>query len=482
MKRFLLAAIFCFAAFTSVFAQPCTVTNLYFNLKSYEQSGAGCTITFDIGWDQKSNGGSKWSNVHLWLANDYPVNYSSTAAPNATLLANSFGTITLNNGVIANYPNAVTPQLSGIVSRSTLPNNSGTRFLITNVTKTFTNCPVDDIADLSIKGIVWAAQDNPGGNVACMNRDLEFLPPIDNDFTVSSVFFCGKVDGSSGREYAINFTSQNPANQSLTVSYNVYVDNGDGNFDPSQETFERTVSNLTVNSQNSYTSGRVSYEPYSNQMPEAGRILWFAIRVKDASGNEFTRTEELDNSCTILPVKFAAFTAARSKTNKQQVELSWTTAQEQNNKGFYVQRNTDGSWKDVGFVFSAADNGNSNVALNYRFKDENVNPGVLQYRLLQVDLDGKTTYSPVVSVMGETPKSSVVVYPNPAVGGNVNLVFADTWAKDILVSDLSGRMVQQYRNVTAGSYKINGLKTGFYTVQITNTKTGEKTIQKIIVP
>ncbi|RPD45153.1 T9SS type A sorting domain-containing protein [Paracnuella aquatica] len=186
---------------------------------------------------------------------------------------------------------------------------------------------------------------------------------------------------------------------------------------------------------------------------------------------------------TVLPVKFTSFTAARNKANKQQVDLTWTTAQEQNNKGFYLQRKTGNEWKDVAFVFSAAEGGNSSEALTYRFKDANTHPGVSQYRLLQVDLDGKATYSNIVSLMGDTPKSSVVIYPNPAVGGNVNLVFADgESAKQVLVSDLSGRVVQQARNITTASHAISGLKTGFYTIKVTNTKTGETVVEKIIVP
>lgn len=302
---------------------------------------------------------------------------------------------------------------------------------------------------------------------------------------MSTILYCEKSDGSVGREYSISFSSQNQVAQSLSVSYSVYVDNGDGDFNAVDETFVRTVSSITVNTSSSYTSSRKDYEPYSSRRPEAGRLLWFAITVTATNGDVFTRTEDLDNGCADLPlpVKFASFTAARNKSNKQQVELTWTTAQEQNNKGFYLQRKTGNEWKDVAFVFSAAEGGNSSEALTYRFKDANTHPGVSQYRLLQVDLDGKATYSNIVSLMGETPKSSVVIYPNPAVGGNVNLVFADAEAaKQVLVSDLSGRVVQQYRNITTASHAISGLKTGFYTIKVTNTKTGETVVEKIIVP
>ena len=97
-----------------------------------------------------------------------------------------------------------------------------------------------------------------------------------------------------------------------------------------------------------------------------------------------------------LPVTFSSFTAKR---NKNKVELTWETAMEENNKGFHVQRNVNGEWKNIGFVFTQAKV--TAPSLKYSFKDANSSKGISQYRILQVDMDGKGKYSEVRSVRGE---------------------------------------------------------------------------------
>lgn len=111
-----------------------------------------------------------------------------------------------------------------------------------------------------------------------------------------------------------------------------------------------------------------------------------------------------------LPVKLTGFSARRQG---QQVLLNWSTATEQNNKGFGVERSTDGrSWKQIGFVAGA---GNSNTTRQYNHTDA-ATAGTVYYRLKQVDLDGKTTYSQVLTVKAAGVRAAVQVYPNPARG------------------------------------------------------------------
>ncbi len=76
MKKILLS-FFLITGFLAVsktaMADPCGVSNLYFKLNTLtNNAGGSCTITFDIGWDQTSNNGNKWSFAHLWLEPDYP--------------------------------------------------------------------------------------------------------------------------------------------------------------------------------------------------------------------------------------------------------------------------------------------------------------------------------------------------------------------------------------------------------------------------
>lgn len=102
---------------------------------------------------------------------------------------------------------------------------------------------------------------------------------------------------------------------------------------------------------------------------------------------------ESGTGTTVLPVSLASFTAKTNKAGK--VDLAWTTASEQNNSHFEVTRSTDGaSFAKIGEV---AGNGNSNTIKNYSHTDNSPVAGINYYQLKQVDNDGKSALSKVVS-------------------------------------------------------------------------------------
>lgn len=122
-----------------------------------------------------------------------------------------------------------------------------------------------------------------------------------------------------------------------------------------------------------------------------------------------------------LPVEMNLFTA---ELKNDAVLLQWSTATEVNNYGFEVERNTPlyplsrgeaegrGVWKKIGFVEG---NGNSNSPKEYSFTDKNLVGGnKFQYRLKQIDNDGKYTYSDIVEInFIPTEFALYQNYPNP---------------------------------------------------------------------
>ncbi|NJL76689.1 MAG: T9SS type A sorting domain-containing protein [Saprospiraceae bacterium] len=116
---------------------------------------------------------------------------------------------------------------------------------------------------------------------------------------------------------------------------------------------------------------------------------------------------------TTLPVELLSF---KGHSLGESVKLEWHTASEVNNRGFEVERSTDGkSWKAIGFV---AGNGTTLEAQNYTFLDEQPAAGINYYRLQQVDFDGAFEYSEIVVVNFELGgvKDELMVYPNPTNG------------------------------------------------------------------
>jgi hypothetical protein len=181
-----------------------------------------------------------------------------------------------------------------------------------------------------------------------------------------------------------------------------------------------------------------------------------------------------------LPVKFSSFTATRS--NSSSVSIAWTTAQEQNSKGFYVQKNVAGVWTNVAFVFSQAQDGNSTAALNYSYTDANTQTGITQYRIQQVDLDGRVGYSDIKAIRGEGNLAKIVVYPNPSTDGKLNIVFEDNSSlRDVFVNDMQGKAIRSFRGISNNILVIEKLTTGFYTIKVTNRTTNASSVHKVVI-
>lgn len=113
-----------------------------------------------------------------------------------------------------------------------------------------------------------------------------------------------------------------------------------------------------------------------------------------------------DNS--ILPVELSSFSATNFPNS---VELAWTTATEQNNYGFEIERASDSrSWRKIGFVQGS---GSSNSENKYRFADEHPLPGKNLYRLKQIDNNGTFKYYDAVEVNMDTPAEFKLGQNNP---------------------------------------------------------------------
>jgi len=191
------------------------------------------------------------------------------------------------------------------------------------------------------------------------------------------------------------------------------------------------------------------------------------VRSQDANG-----AWSLDNAFSftyagVLPVTFLSFTAVL--TPQQNTLLQWSTSAEENSSYYNIQRTSDGlHFNTIGQV-QAADN--SGVTTDYTYTDYTVSdlgyPTVF-YRLQEVDLDGKITYSQIVSVNPAQP-FRVSLSPNPVQQQQINLTIEDNKAETaaIDVSDVSGRLLQRsHASLQQGINSIrldgSGLSAGAY--------------------
>lgn len=173
----------------------------------------------------------------------------------------------------------------------------------------------------------------------------------------------------------------------------------------------------------------------------------------------------LTNNCTTLPVQLSDFSIMKSGNG---VLLKWETATEINNKGFQIQRSSDGlnNWKDVAFVGGS---GNTNERHKYSYADLSPNKGNNYYRLMQINFDGQATYSSIKTIR-VAQVSQLVLYPTLATN-NITLEVASTDMLNTIISiyDGQGRKVQQEKLIDQKQQiNISSLQRGMYLIKLQN--------------
>ena len=120
---------------------------------------------------------------------------------------------------------------------------------------------------------------------------------------------------------------------------------------------------------------------------------------------------------SLIPVELVSFSAT---ADEHSVTLNWCTATERNNSGFAIERKTqlDERWQEIGFVYGA---GTSTEMKYYNFINEGLSIGSYNYRLKQIDLDGRFEYSNEIAAEVLVPNSFELFqnYPNPFNPGTI---------------------------------------------------------------
>lgn len=172
-----------------------------------------------------------------------------------------------------------------------------------------------------------------------------------------------------------------------------------------------------------------------------------------------------------LPVRLLQF---NGRVDAGQVYLNWSTADEFNNSHFEIERSTNGShFTKTGSVAAKGGNGNS-----YNFVDIRPLGTVNFYRLKQVDLDGRATYSKVLLIRSDLDKIGGKITPNPF-NGNINISFQLIQEESLMIRlyNQNGQLVkQQVAKAGAGMNTISltdlsNLPSGNYTVELKGDRT-----------
>ena len=183
-----------------------------------------------------------------------------------------------------------------------------------------------------------------------------------------------------------------------------------------------------------------------------------------------------------LPVELSSFTASVSSSN---ILLNWATTTETNNYGFEIERSFgsaqhDGrpelveGWEKVGFV---AGKGTTTEKQTYSFTVSSLPYSVtnLQFRLKQIDADGRFEYSKILTVSTKADKLELSQnYPNPF-NPTTKIEFSVPSKGNVRIAiyDMLGREIQALmdKEVESGSYSVvldgKELTSGIYFYKLT---------------
>jgi hypothetical protein len=174
-----------------------------------------------------------------------------------------------------------------------------------------------------------------------------------------------------------------------------------------------------------------------------------------------------------LPVEWVSFEGRRIKGD---VHLSWTTSSEINNEGYSVQVSTENSpWETIGFVNGK---GNTSDFSHYNFIHKYAPKERLYYKLIQVDYDGRTDESNVISLDNSHQQQYLQdfdIYPNPSNGRSALVLGSEPIGSfNVNIYNSTGQLVESknYGDINNSTINIDLHERGLYFIQIYKDGTG----------
>ena len=180
-------------------------------------------------------------------------------------------------------------------------------------------------------------------------------------------------------------------------------------------------------------------------------------------------------SCTTLSV--SSITLQGERLDENTVKLDWKTVGELNTKGFDIERSFGNSSAFVKVAYSFPLN-TTLYEKKYVANDPNNFEGTSFYRVKEIDINGKFTYSNTVHVNGKQTGEMLAVYPNPAHDiillsitsnkiGSGSISYLDAAGKKV-----KSQLVDLKKGVNNTNVDISLLASGTYIVRL--ARPGEK--------
>lgn len=353
-------------------------------------------------------------------------------------------------------------------------------------------------------GIVWdwSSDTNYNSDIAGIARDdnscfTQLKSKSENDdalvtmeigsFTTDDSFLLWANDNTSIEDAANREYNSSQVNSRLNREWRVQETGTVGNitltYDLSTVTGPSGVGTNNLNlvrlmtdADGDFTSGVTLTSPTS--IDAVNKTVSFTVDF--STGQYFTLGS---TEVAALPVELIAFDV---QAKEEHVEVNWTTASEEGNAFYTVERSLDGmTFQDIGQI----DGAGSTFEINhYEFADLDPVQGYSFYRLKQTDITGDFSYSPVKSVLLESDAFfALKVMPNPLPdhrqlvlsfalppGQTEGLIsIRNIQGKSVVIREIPDELQRE-------TFDLSHLNPGIYLVTL-RTANGKKITKKLVV-
>jgi Secretion system C-terminal sorting domain/Reeler domain len=228
---------------------------------------------------------------------------------------------------------------------------------------------------------------------------------------------------------------------------------------------------LTHNAPKAMSGGQVSWT-FNWVAPATGSTarFYFAANATNWDNNEsFGDAIYTSNQSGPIPIELMSF---EGKMNGKAVKLTWKTASERNNSAFEIERSMSTNVDKFEKIGEIKGVGTSAAVNTYSFTDDAYQGNAaVYYRLRQVDFDGTSTLSKVVSIGTNALNKTLNVYPNFVTRGqDLTLETLNSDATTFDIIDIAGKTVQSIKkaqNTEGVKISTSGLPTGRYFIRST---------------
>ncbi|MBI1838126.1 MAG: T9SS type A sorting domain-containing protein [Flavobacteriia bacterium] len=289
--------------------------------------------------------------------------------------------------------------------------------------------------------------------------------------------------GGTGKHYAEAYTSagatkttdynylENDASQTNNIGCWAGVDYNFTNFKTNASSSNSKNGTVTLNSVGYPTAG------YTGTIQNTGTPIGFITDDYLATSRDLTNPwMGAYEIVTSLPIELLFFNI--SQTSQNAISIYWKTANEINNDYFVIEKSTDGIHFQTFQIVKGA--GNSDHTLSYEIFDQLFTSPILYYRLKQVDLNGISKTSDILSINLNITRDKSYIYPNPSENNEINLYISNKFKNQEFILELfdifGNNIPFSFQNETSKNSQIipsHTLNADIYFVKISNSTDSE---------